>query len=60
MLLVAWVIWKERNGRVFGRPSNTVAQVVQAAISEGEEWALAGYAPMAALQLVWSQNWVAM
>lgn len=60
MLLIAWVIWKERNGRVFGRSACSVAQVRRAAISEGEESALAGYGPLAALHLIWSQNWNVM
>jgi hypothetical protein len=60
VLLIAWTVWKERNGRVFGRPASSVQDVVRAAISEGEDWAQAGFAPLAALHLLWSQNSFAM
>jgi len=56
LLLLAWVLWKERNARVFGRTPSTVQEVVRAVITEGDDWARAGYAPMAALNLLWSQN----
>lgn len=60
VLLVAWCVWKERNARVFGKASSTAATVVIAIIEEGEQWATAGYAPLAALDLLWSQNNLAM
>lgn len=56
LLLVAWTVWKERNCRVFGRPPSSVQDVVRAAIREGEDWALAGFAPVAAIHHIWSQN----
>jgi hypothetical protein len=59
-LLVAWAIWKERNGRVFGRQATAVAQVVRAAVNEGQQRAIAGFALLAALHLFWSQHWDAM
>jgi len=60
LLLVAWSIWKERNARVFGRAPAPASAVAASAFAEGEEWALAGFAPLAALYAIWSQNNVAM
>jgi hypothetical protein len=33
-----------------------VIDVVRTAIKEGEDWALAGFTPLAALHLFWLQN----
>jgi len=41
LLLVAWSVSKEKNCRVFGRPASSVQTVVQAAVKEGEDWAMA-------------------
>ena len=60
LLLVAWSIWKERNARVFWRTPASVLAVVRAAFTEGEDWAMAGFAPMVALSNIWSQNNVVM
>ena len=56
LLLVAWTIWKERNCRLLGRRPSLVLDVVRVVIKEGEDWALAGFAPLAALHLYWSQH----
>ena len=56
LLLISWRLWKERNARVFGRAPSSVHEVVAAIAAEGEEWASAGYAPLLALQVLWSQN----
>jgi hypothetical protein len=37
-----------------------VAQVVRAAVNEGQQRAIAGFALLAALHLFWSQHWDAM
>lgn len=54
LLLITWAIWKERNGRIFGRPAGSAADVVCAMCQEGEDWAMAGFAPLAALVDLWS------
>lgn len=56
LLLITWTLWKERNGRVFGRSPCTVLQVAQAVFREGEQWAMGGFAPMKALAQLWSQQ----
>jgi hypothetical protein len=56
LLLLAWTLWKERNNRVFGGPRATVTDVMAAVIREANDWAQAGYAPVAALSLLWSHK----
>ena len=56
LLLVAWSLLKERNGRVFGRPALNVLDVVRAVLHEGEEWALGGFMPFVALSELWSRQ----
>jgi hypothetical protein len=60
LLLVAWSLWKERNGRVFGRPASSVHAVLHSLLREGEDWALAGFLPLVALSEHWSQHFVNM
>jgi hypothetical protein len=50
LLLISWLLWKERNTKVFGRTSSSAHDVVAAITTEGEEWAAAGFAPLTALQ----------
>jgi len=59
-LLISWVIWKERNSRVFNRLPSTVQEVVQASIIEGRDWVLGGHGPVQTLVQLWSQNFVPM
>jgi len=56
LLLVAWSLLKERNGRVFRRPALNVLDVVRAVLHEGEEWALGGFMPFVALSDLWSRQ----
>ena len=56
LLLVAWSLLKERNGRVFRRPALNVLDVVRAVLHEGEEWALGGFMPFVALCELWSRQ----
>jgi hypothetical protein len=39
-VLVAWLLWKERNDRVF---NNSMWQAAQLIREEGHQWVLAGY-----------------
>ena len=55
LLLVAWSLWQERNGGVFGRLASRVQAVVRAVLREGEEWALGGFILLVALLELWSQ-----
>lgn len=56
MLLISWCVWKERNARVFALMTSTAGEVIRAIMKEAADWAAAGYAPMSALELLWSQN----
>jgi len=54
------VLWKERNCRTFGRSASPSLLVIQAAFSEGEEWAMAGFAPFSVISALRSQRSTAM
>ena len=43
LLLVAWLLWKERNQRVFQRKSLTVRELVTLILDEAKVWAYAGH-----------------
>lgn len=60
LLLVSWCIWKERNVRVFNRAASTAREVVMSIIREATDWASAGYAPLLALEFLWSRHQFAM
>jgi hypothetical protein len=60
LLLIASSLWKERNAKVFARTPSAAHDVVAVITREGKDWAAAGYAPMAALEAIRSQNLVAM
>jgi hypothetical protein len=58
LLLISWLLWKERNAMVFGRSSSLAHDVVNAVIKVGVEWAAVGFTPLAALLALSSQNLV--
>ncbi|OEL15474.1 hypothetical protein BAE44_0023507, partial [Dichanthelium oligosanthes] len=42
-MLISWMLWKERNGRVFNnRQDSSAPQLVRAIIEEGQAWIEAG------------------
>jgi hypothetical protein len=41
--LVSWMLWKERDARVFDRKSLQVGQLLQVVRDEGRQWILIGY-----------------
>ena len=43
LLLVAWLLWKERNQRVFQGKSQTVSELVALILDEAKVWAYAGH-----------------
>lgn len=42
VLLVSWVLWKERNRRTFDNLSRTTTEVIAQVREEGAEWIAAG------------------
>lgn len=51
VLLVSWIIWKERNSRVFREQSASLRQMLLGVIDEGNEWLQAGFLSLGALFL---------
>jgi hypothetical protein len=44
--LVSWMLWKEKNARVFESRSLQVAQLLPQIRDEGRQWILAGYSSL--------------
>jgi hypothetical protein len=49
LLLVTWLLWGERNRRVFRGLAQPPAQLLWLVVEEGECWVQAGYRPLAAV-----------
>jgi hypothetical protein len=49
MVLVAWLLWKERNDRVFNNSTRQAAQLAAWIREEGRQWVLAGYSCLSCL-----------
>ena len=43
VLLIMWILWKERNARVFQQSSSSAGMVVQRIVDEGRSWIMAGF-----------------
>lgn len=51
-LLILWMIWKERNNRIFKRSSATAEQLMARIKEEATNWALAGAKNMASIGVI--------
>ena len=47
VMLVSWIVWKERNARVFSNLERTPLQLLGAIIEEGGNWIQAGASKLA-------------
>ena len=47
VMLVSWMIWKERNARVFNGTQQSLSQLVQGILEEGSNWIRAGASKLA-------------
>jgi hypothetical protein len=60
VLLVAWVVWKERNGRTFSHDANGIWELLQKAVREADDWVKAGFKTLSVVATFWSQHLVSM
>jgi hypothetical protein len=49
VLLVSWILWKERNHRTFDRKSRSTTELLQAIFEEADAWIVAGFRDLALL-----------
>jgi hypothetical protein len=56
ILLVAWMVWKERNGRTFSRQASGLRELLMKIIREADDWVLAGFKTLSAAGPYWSQQ----
>jgi hypothetical protein len=52
LLLVSWVLWKERNARVFDNRRCLAQQATRALLEEADEWINAGFMAIAEFLIV--------
>lgn len=60
LLLIAWMVWKERNNRTFQRASLGAHELVKRIIREAEDWVDAGFKSLAEAIPFWSHYLVSM
>lgn len=46
VLLLSWLLWKERNSRTFDHENSTVTQVARRALEEADQWVAAGFSSL--------------
>ena len=54
VILTSWIIWKERNNRIFDRNQLTVAELVLHIKEEVDVWLLAGFKHISAFPAAFS------
>jgi nicotinamide riboside kinase len=52
LLLVSWVLWKERNARVFDNRRCSAQQAMRALLEEADDWISAGFVAIAEFLIV--------
>ena len=51
IILISWILWLERNKRVFDRQARSAQQLLSLIADEAVQWGLAGYTHVQALAL---------
>ncbi|XP_066333343.1 uncharacterized protein [Miscanthus floridulus] len=55
ILLISWVIWKERNSRTFSRDAAGI-QELRLKVQDADDWVKAGFKMLSVFTPYWSQN----
>lgn len=56
ILLIAWMLWKERNDRTFQRTFRSVQEIVVMVVREAKDWVRAGFKSLDAACPIWLEN----
>ncbi|RLN18201.1 hypothetical protein C2845_PM02G10120 [Panicum miliaceum] len=48
-MLVSWLIWKERNARIFNGIEQSLSQLIRGILEEGSNWIQAGASKLAGI-----------
>jgi hypothetical protein len=49
VMLVSWLIWKERNARIFNGTEQSLSQLIRGILEEGSNWIRAGASKLAGI-----------
>ena len=60
VLLISWIIWKDRNNRTFSRTASGVQESYLKVVREADDWVQAGFKTLSVVCPLWSQNFAAM
>jgi hypothetical protein len=60
VLLISWIIWKERNDRTFARSAAGASELRLRTIQEADYWLRAGFHSLVFFIVTWSHNYVVM
>lgn len=60
VLLISWIIWKERNNRTYSWTASRVQDLYLKVVREADDWVQAGFKTLSIVCPFWSQSYAAM